>query len=67
MYYSITQLAKAALALGTIIHDVFEVETTDLYRALFNFILSLTIIFFLNDLIKSPLATEAEVELFGAN
>ena len=32
MYYSITQLAKAALALGTSIHDVFELETTDTYQ-----------------------------------
>ncbi|CAF4332394.1 unnamed protein product, partial [Rotaria sp. Silwood2] len=32
MYYSITQLAKAALTLGTTMHDVFELETTDLYR-----------------------------------
>ncbi|CAF1333701.1 unnamed protein product [Adineta steineri] len=33
MYYSITQLAYAALALGTTIHEVFELETTDLYQA----------------------------------
>jgi hypothetical protein len=32
MYYSITQLAKASLALGTTIHDVFELELTDLYH-----------------------------------
>ncbi|CAF4714647.1 unnamed protein product, partial [Rotaria sp. Silwood2] len=32
MYYSITELAKSALALGTTIHHVFELETTDLYR-----------------------------------
>ncbi|CAF3254737.1 unnamed protein product [Rotaria sp. Silwood2] len=32
MYYSITQLTKTALALGTTIHDVFELETTDIYR-----------------------------------
>ncbi|CAF3136617.1 unnamed protein product [Rotaria sp. Silwood2] len=31
MYYSITQLVKVALALDTTIHDVFELETTDLY------------------------------------
>ncbi|CAF2573576.1 unnamed protein product [Rotaria sp. Silwood2] len=30
MYYSITQLAKAAL--GATIHDVFELDRTDLYR-----------------------------------
>jgi len=33
MYYSITQLAHAALALGTTIHEVFELETTNLYRS----------------------------------
>jgi hypothetical protein len=32
MYYSITQLAHAALELGTTIHEVFELETTDLYQ-----------------------------------
>ena len=32
MYYSITQLAKSALALGATIHDIFELEITDLYR-----------------------------------
>jgi hypothetical protein len=32
MYYSITELAHAALALGTTIHEVFELETTDLYQ-----------------------------------
>jgi hypothetical protein len=32
MYYSITQLAKEALALGTTIHDIFELEITDLYQ-----------------------------------
>jgi len=32
MYYSITQLVKAALDLGTTIHDVFELELTDLYQ-----------------------------------
>ncbi|CAF4729560.1 unnamed protein product, partial [Rotaria sp. Silwood2] len=37
MYYSITQLAKAALALGTTIHDVFELDTTHLYRPFLKF------------------------------
>jgi hypothetical protein len=32
MYYSITQLANVALELGTTIHEVFELETTDLYQ-----------------------------------
>jgi len=32
MYYSISQLAHATLALGTTIHEVFELETTDLYQ-----------------------------------
>lgn len=30
MYYLITQLAKTPLALGTIIHDIFQFETTEL-------------------------------------
>lgn len=33
MYYSTTQLAQAALALGTTIHTIFELETTTLYHA----------------------------------
>ena len=33
MFYSITQLAHAALDLGTTIHEVFELETTDLYQS----------------------------------
>ncbi len=33
MYYSTTQLAQAALALGTNIHTIFELETTSLYRS----------------------------------
>ncbi|CAF3244784.1 unnamed protein product [Rotaria sp. Silwood2] len=33
MYYSITQLAHAALALGTTVREVFELETTDLYQS----------------------------------
>ena len=33
MYFSLTQLANAALALGAIIHQVFVFETTNLYRA----------------------------------
>jgi flagellar biosynthesis chaperone FliJ len=33
MYYSITQLAHTTLELGTTIHEVFELETTDLYQA----------------------------------
>ncbi len=32
MYYSTTHLARAALALGTNIHTIFELETTHLYR-----------------------------------
>lgn len=32
MYYSITQLPRAALALGITIHDIFELEITDSYR-----------------------------------
>ena len=32
MYYSTVQLAQAALALGTTIHTVFELETTSTYR-----------------------------------
>jgi hypothetical protein len=28
-YYSITQITHAVLALGTTIHEVFELETTD--------------------------------------
>ncbi|CAF1360199.1 unnamed protein product [Adineta steineri] len=32
MHYSIAQLAQAALSLGTTIHDVFELETTNLYQ-----------------------------------
>lgn len=31
MYYSTTQLVQAALALGTTIHTLFELETTHLY------------------------------------
>jgi len=33
MYYSTNQLARAALALGTSIHTIFELETTALYRS----------------------------------
>lgn len=33
MYYSTTQLARAALALGTNVHTIFELETTSLYRS----------------------------------
>lgn len=33
MYYSITQLAKTTLALGTTIHTLFELEIIDLYRS----------------------------------
>lgn len=33
MYYSIIQLAKAALALGTTINQIFELELTDLYQS----------------------------------
>ncbi|CAM4863385.1 unnamed protein product [Rotaria socialis] len=33
MYYSTTQLARAALALGTNIHTIFELETTSLYKS----------------------------------
>jgi hypothetical protein len=33
MYYSTSQLARAALALGTNIHTIFELETTNLYRS----------------------------------
>ncbi len=33
MYYSTNQLAQAALALGTNIHTIFELETTRLYRS----------------------------------
>jgi hypothetical protein len=33
MYYSTTQLARAALALGTNIHTIFELETTNIYRS----------------------------------
>jgi len=32
MYYSTVQLAQAALALGTTIHTVFELESTAIYR-----------------------------------
>ncbi len=32
IYSSIIQLAHAALALGTTIHEVFELEITDLYQ-----------------------------------
>jgi hypothetical protein len=32
LYYSTTQLARVALALGTNIHTIFELETTRLYR-----------------------------------
>jgi len=32
IYFSFTQLANASLALGTTIHEVFELETTNLYR-----------------------------------
>jgi hypothetical protein len=32
MYYSTIQLAQAALALGTTIHTIFELETTAVYR-----------------------------------
>ncbi|CAF0844236.1 unnamed protein product [Adineta steineri] len=32
LYYSTTQLARNALALGTNIHTIFELETTSLYR-----------------------------------
>jgi hypothetical protein len=32
MYYSTVQLVQAILALGTTIHTVFELETTDVYR-----------------------------------
>ncbi|CAF0802510.1 unnamed protein product [Adineta steineri] len=32
LYYSTTQLARNALALGTNIHTIFELETTTLYR-----------------------------------
>ena len=32
MYYSTIQLAQAAMALGTTIHTVFELETTAVYR-----------------------------------
>ena len=33
LHYSITQLARATLALGMNIHSIFELETTHLYRA----------------------------------
>ena len=33
MHYSTTELARAALALGTNIHTIFELETTKLYRS----------------------------------
>ncbi|CAF1610091.1 unnamed protein product [Rotaria magnacalcarata] len=33
MYYSTTQLVRAALALGTNIHTIFELETTSLYKS----------------------------------
>ena len=33
MYYSTKQLAQAALALGTNIHTLFELETTNLYQS----------------------------------
>lgn len=33
IFFSFTQLANAALALGTTIHEVFELETTNLYRS----------------------------------
>lgn len=32
MHYSTIQLVKAALELGTTIHTIFELETTDVYR-----------------------------------
>ncbi len=32
MYYSMIQLAQAALAVGTTIHAIFELETTAVYR-----------------------------------
>jgi hypothetical protein len=32
MYYSTVQLAQAAMALGTTMHTVFELETTSVYR-----------------------------------
>ena len=32
MYYSTIQLAQAAAALGTTIHTIFELETTEVYR-----------------------------------
>lgn len=32
MYYSISQLAQAALTLGETVHTIFELETTHLYR-----------------------------------
>lgn len=33
LYFSIAQLARATLALGMSIHNIFELETTHLYRA----------------------------------
>jgi hypothetical protein len=33
MYYSTSQLVRNALALGTTIHTIFELETTNLYRS----------------------------------
>ncbi len=33
MYYSTIQLAQAAMALGTTIHTIFELETTSVYRS----------------------------------
>ena len=32
MYYSINQFPQAVLALGGIIHTIFELETTNIYR-----------------------------------
>ena len=32
IYYSLTQLAQATLNLGTTIHEIFELEMTDLYE-----------------------------------